>query len=278
MRRGMTSEAAIITVIVFAAVMILGIVIFNSLSGASKASFTDSECRASAMLTRAGDLSPICSVKPQNPIPLKCERNFVTVDEEVILNGEDVTKEYAGACPGGGTGCIGEEALAKEMERCWRMFMEGEQAVFQQLEIDEWSLKSETNARVCFVCSEVTLEEGAPQFGEYVRAMASKKNITYYEYFTSPRAYCDPRIKEPTCWEGMAKSGEVTDWVGGNKFDKIEQDNLPAGAYAVVFMRRGMGTCEEKEITKELEAQAMTNTVQAVPAANISRHCGAVIV
>jgi hypothetical protein len=296
-RGNFSLEAAIAVIIVFGIVMVISIFVYKKLLDVGREEFTEKECQASLDLTRKFDLNPVCFVEAPNPVALKCPRSFMTVtDSKVVKNGDDVTEVYDRACPtregadmfdrqaSTPQACIAENVLAKSMASCWQLFYEGQVPVFQQLEIDEFSLKSDTFEKACYVCAEIDIQttNGAPNFRRYLQTQEYKKDLTYFEYITSNSAYCDPELRKGglTCWEAIALNQDDSFWTQfWNKevHKPLEDWNLPKGKYAITFVRRGMGTCEKDNVA-EGEATALTFTVHAIPVEKVSQFCDMVVI
>jgi hypothetical protein len=229
------------------------------LHAATRNEFTEAQCRSSLLLTRAADkayVGPACHFKSESAVPLKCERALFSVDEKVTQHhlgkkDEDVTKQYDNEH-------LAESVVAEQMAACWKRFFEGQSAVFQQLDPATFDFISK-NQRACFVCAEIQLTKGAPDFGTYIRTAPYDDTQNFYQYFTSRKAYCDKSL-QPNCWEGIAKQRELV----------IKQDVLEQGKYAVVFMRQGMGGCSDKD---KGDASKLTHTVQVIPVDDVATLC-----
>lgn len=283
LKRGMTMEGALVTIAIFGIVLILLAIMYKTFYAVGQQEFTEKECQTSLLLTRAADVSPICKVEASTPVPIKCNRNFATVTEDsVSVNGKEMTSKYDATCPSGyaDQSCLAERVVAEEMRKCWALFFEGEQPVFQQMEKNELSITPDTNIRVCYVCAEVNLQSDVKDLRGYLKAQSIKGDRTYYDFFTNRKAHCDPKLRQPSCWEGIAEHPELqhANWLPDKKWPKLELGTLPKDqTYAVVFMRRGMGTCEDSKI-KEGEPAALTNTVQVIPAEKIAQYCSGVMI
>lgn len=270
MRKGFVADKWVVGLIVTALVAIILGVLLVKFSTSAKSQFTEEQCHTSLLMTRGVDkayLGAACYFKSENPIPLKCTRTFLSVDEKVTLaqgaKESDVTTKYNSAC-NEATSCLAENVVAKQMASCWKRFFEGQTPVFQQLDQNTFDAMGE-GKRACFVCAEITLENGAPHFDAYIHNQAYDSTQSFYQYFTSKKAYCS-KSYQGNCYEGVANaSGRPP----------IEHKGLPAGTYAIVFMREGMGKCSPD---KPIDQTSLTHTVQAVPAADVPAACDTVIV
>ena len=294
--------AAIGVLIIAGIVMIISIFVYKKVLDVGREEFTEKECQASLELTRMFELSPVCFVKSPNPIALHCSRSFITVkNDQVIKNGEELTDSYDATCPEkiadttaskSSQACIAENVIAKSMAGCWNTFFEGQVPVFQQFETDEFDiLEPDTTTKACYICAEIDIQTslGAPQYYNYLKNAEHKKGLTYYEYFTSETAFCDPDIRKahPSCWEGIQLNQDTTFWqdfwAGVGKGEpaagpQIADLRLKQGKYAVAFVRRGMGTCEDKKTAKGDPDAALTLTVQLIPVEKVSAFCNMVVV
>jgi hypothetical protein len=263
-RKALVMNTWLLLLIATALTVVVIALLIPKFQAATRTQYTDVQCRSSLLLTRGVDKAyagPACHFKVESPIALKCERTFFTVDEKATqhyLNKDDidVTKQYDEKN-------LAESVVAEQMALCWKMFFEGQSPVFQQLDETNFDFLGK-NKRACFVCSEIELKKGAPDFGVYIRANAVDETQNYYQYFTSNKAFCDKSL-QPNCWEGIAKQ----------RTQPIEQASLSRGSYAVVFMRQGMGACTAKD---KGDASKLTHTVQVVPAEDVAMQCDAVIV
>jgi hypothetical protein len=277
MRKGNLVASGILTAIIFLVAAIVILIIYNLLFTFTKSEFSQKECQTSLLLTRNLDArgNLFCVATVDNPIPLKCSRRFLSIRDDGPSESIGMYHAYDAHCPTGLTdtdgNCAAQNAVADEMAYCWQTFYEGEQRVFQQMEINSLKLfSSKDDATACFVCSEVTLKTqvDVTQFTEYLQRAKMDSGKTYYEYFNSRKAWCAQEyMEEDACWTGYGKS------------KGIEQDTLKTGQkYAVVFIRRGMASCDnEVEADTTLTTQHLTNTVQIIPAADIAKHCNMVI-
>lgn len=235
-RRGTSFMTALITLIVFIAVFLVIALFMTDTLFSSKRSFSDKECQASLMWTRAVDkpLALAC-VKPiDNPTPIKCSRQFLTVGRDTVLDttvrdtafsrgDRNVTRTYLamdlateGTARTADPQAIPKRVLAQELQHCWSLFLEGETVVFQQVD-QTWDI--ENNERACFICSEVTLTTPVNDFKAYLKGtempltgkrLAEATPITYYDFIAgNPKAYCNPQRErfgessDPplSCWE-----------------------------------------------------------------------------
>ena len=276
-RKGDVSmHGAMLTVIIFGIIMIVLILLYNMLFALSKQQFTKEECQASLLLTRAADINKnaMCVAPVDNPIPLKCTRKFITVQTDGVKEDKGLS-DYDYSCPAGfqSRSCVGHAVIAQEIAACWDLFFTGEQIVFQQMEkkTGDWSLGEWGKETACFVCSEVTLrtDEDVQRFSEYAKLARWDENATYYDHFNTPKAWCAKAYLDETqaCWDSYAAEQEPV----------IDQDTFKKGEkYAIVFIRRGMDSCNPTE--GERTESGVTFTVQAVPADKVSAYCDLVMV
>ena len=284
-RKAITTEAALITVIVFSMVMVIAAVLAAALFSVGKSQFTEAQCRASLLLTRAVDKPQWCAVKIDNPVPIQCNRDFVTATKTTVTrDGKDVTTAYTALCPApdGTASCLSANVVAEEMRTCWREFFEGDTPVLQQLEVNDFNIFKSSNQRACFVCAEVTLkDDDVADLNKYLKGQkitVANQQVSYYDYLTSPKAYCNPAMKKTekpdpnapsvaNCYEGIAQQG--------GDYPNIDHKTLPAGTYAVVFMRQGVTSCTGTTLPAESK---ITQTVQVIPAKDIAAQCDLVTV
>jgi len=294
-KKGASLDQAFVGIIIFGIVMIVIILVSKEIFIISRTQVDEKACQTSLLLSKLPDLSPICSIQVDVPSPLQCPRTHLVIDDAVIIkNGKEVTQLYAANCPDNTQNCLAKNALAEEMRSCWSLFFKGEQVLFQKLEIDELGISRDTNARVCYVCSEMQLSTDIKDFKEYVEKTTmprqlkeQEKKLTYYQYLSNRKALCDQKLltpESPTCWEAIAQNingqngGRISTFFGQRVYKQIEQNNFENGAYAIIFMRRGMGTCENEKLSDGDDPYAVTNTVQVIPATEIAMHCPTVIV
>ena len=291
-RRGTSIESAIVTLVVFGAVFIIIALLYKSMLETGKKEFSDKECQASLLVTRIVDkpLSLACVKVADNPIPLKCQRHFLSVDATIVKDtggtkSDDITFKYDATCKESTASCLAANVLASEMRRCWTLFSEGQMPVFQQVD-KTWEIGN--NNRACFVCAEVTVA-GAPitGFTQYLKDTPVPKSgrvtsdIKYFDFLAgNPKALCGPtRDKlEGSCWESFKESFDPA-WYNTflrlGAIPAVDQETLAPGTYAVVFMREGM---ESAACEKEGESDyTPTLTVQAIPAARIAEYCPVVL-
>lgn len=289
MKKGMTLQSGIVWIVLFGIVVICLFLFYDKLFGVVDTKARESECQASLLLTqRVDEYQPWCVSEVQNPIPLKCARNFVTVDKEVTKNGESA--DYDDACPDGSNSCLAKNALAEEMRSCWKLFFEGSQMVFQQMEVDEYKVFMERDYKqICYICSEITLKTAAGNLTEYMMEKEFRDEQTYYDYLTHKSAICDENLIDKSAYLGLVSSPHATCWdavASGYEMDasarvlysrpNIRPDNVVPGKYAVVFARRGMGSCQAEEEGAILH-RFVTNTVQIVPVDKLTQVCDGVI-
>jgi hypothetical protein len=210
-----------------------------------------------------------CVHVTDNIVPMQCGRNFITVTEDkVVKNGEEATSSYAKRCPQESQGeCLAKNVVAREMQACWRQFLEGKEVPFRSMEKNTFTSVF-TNARedtACFVCSEITLRTDADvaQLKEYLEHMRLQgRNDTYFEYLKdSP--YCETQYSDSnSCWERYAAK------------NSIDQERLIKGkTYAVTLIRHSLDTCKNDRDP----GKAPTLTVQVIPADEIKKYCTGVL-
>jgi hypothetical protein len=315
-RKGVSLEAVLVTVAVFVVVAVVMIFVYKKLFDVGREEFTEAQCQASLDLTRKFELSPVCIVTAPNPVAIHCGRDFITIeDEKVVKNGDDATKRYDAACPDKpvfeskdreSMGCVAENVIAESMRQCWQQFYEGEVPVFQQYEYDKASMTNlakslggEKEIRGCFVCAEIDVKKtgGVSHYGQYLRTAEFRKGkemITYFDYFTSKKAYCDPELitrasGTDSCFEAIAFNQEKdgVQWSVAWGWPPVRREyvadapldewRLAPGKYAVTFVRRGMMTCDSQD-AEEGQNTPLTLTVQLVPAERVPQFCNMVFV
>ncbi|HIH24707.1 TPA: hypothetical protein HA251_06765 [Candidatus Woesearchaeota archaeon] len=250
--------------------------------------------------------SPACFMGTPDVIPLMCNRNFIAVSPTAaVVNGKEVTKLYDASCPapgfqsaGGSYGqdtlseteikeraknaqktlqkpqpsaqnvCLQNNVLADEMARCWRTFFNGEQIVLQQLDIPAKNFFTKKDKNIaCYICSEVTLKDAdVKDLIPYLQNKPTSDGKTsYYDLLANnTKAWCDPDLarEHGSCWDAMQHDDD-----DGNDHVAVPYTVLPKNRkYAVVFLRRGLGSCDnEKDADTTFTNQYLTNTVQVVP-------------
>jgi hypothetical protein len=278
-RKGVGLEGAIITLVVFGAVFLILTLGYLGLFDSSKRVFSDKECQASLLLTRAVDskISVACMKPVDNPVPIKCARHFFTVTDNTVVDtsgkkAKDVSATYA--CSDGSASCLASHLVAEEMRRCWTMFGEGEYPAFQQVDqLFDWN----NNNRACFICGEVTIKtkQDVTKFKEYLQntpipGTGADRKMYFDVLAGNPKAICPPELeKDGTCWEAMANLDDLP----------IDQETLRTGqTYAIAFVRRGLSRAAEDGTCSITDTQKYpTLTVQAIPADDIPKQCGTVL-
>jgi hypothetical protein len=274
--------------IIFVVVVIVLLILYQQIFAVSKTEFDVKECQASLLLTRAVDTAQTntvsCMFKTDNPAPIKCDRQFITIGDETIMqDGKEVTGLYSKACDGE-PGCMAKRVVAERMAKCWEQFFNGEQVVLQQVEGSAWSLfNTGALASSCFVCAELSYEGTgtitSEDFTTYLKE-TSYKDGTYYSHLAeNKKAWCDTVYMEQlgadTCWDVVREGNGLA-------------TPITKGSYAVVYMRRGMGACEESgasgvtvsygDAGPKVQTQTLTNTVQFMPIDKVPTACKVVLV
>jgi hypothetical protein len=266
MKKGVSLETAMITLAIFAIVAFSLFFFYRDLFQKTEGQYTRFECQSSLLTAQAVDKAqPHCITEITNPVPLSCNRNFLTIDEDKIIKNAEETF-YDPTCPSGGQTCLAKNAIAEEMASCWATFFEGEKIVFQQLESKQETLLGTNTA--CFVCGEFTLrtKEDIHEFKDHLKSMKRSNGQSYFDYL-SEHTYCDEEYLEgTTCWEGVAKRSS----------SPIDTSYYKSGeSYAVVFMRIGVAACDGPEDKDDLDPP--TFSVQVIPTKNLLQHCNMVI-
>ncbi|MBR9700260.1 hypothetical protein GOV11_00135 [Candidatus Woesearchaeota archaeon] len=253
-------EAALVAIVLMGVAVIFLALTYKSLFTLAEDEFSEKECQTSLMLTKnLKDLTTISCIQPAPNLALKCSRKFVTVEEdEAFRERKSITNKYDKECPEGyskkDNECLAESVMAEELAKCWMIFFEGEISVFQQLEKNALNVFAHKNsARVCFICSEVTLKDDSiDDFQDYLERKQFNTELTYFDFIAKNQdAYCDEdlvsnqKIDGDSCWEGIA-SGYEPKWIDRalKKRLEIETGELKEGKYAITFIRRGMSTCD----------------------------------
>ncbi len=271
--------------VLFSAVFIIIVILVKSFLGASSTELDVNKCQSSLLLTKGvSSLRPHCSVGSLTPFNLECTRSFIEINAGVVKkNGKDITKNYDPTCKDNSNSCITENVIASEMALCWKTFFEGKQQVMQQLEQAAFLkfLNRKDHVNACFIFSEITITDNRPDIKDYLQYKMMKNNISYYDYFAkSPGAWCENEYRDKfqtTCWDGM-RSGNDTSAAGSFFGYSTTKPSLigplKSGVYAVVFVRKGVGSCAGASENGE---STLTNTVQLIPSEKVVDYCDVVM-
>jgi hypothetical protein len=292
-RRGVSTESAIVLLAVFAIVFLILVIAYKQLFGELKDEFTERECQLSLLATKAVDSAqPACMLKVTNPVPLKCNRDFTLVtDDEVRINGRDVTASVSDTCPSGVGDCRAHRTVAQSMQRCWQLMLEGKQPILQQTEINEANFFAKTDkVRACFICDEITLQTSTDveEFVAYLK-VEKYRDGTFYSYLAQNDAWCDPDFKQQeytskgmTCWDVLGTGVEKAfgrDWLSPDSANITPTTLAKGKTYAITFVRRGLSSCEGKSSQdSDYIHPYLTFGVYPIPVEKLNDACQTVIV
>jgi hypothetical protein len=289
MRRGALELSMLGMTILTMAAAVVGVIILTVIMLSGEERFTEEQCRISLIGSNTDVRGPMCTELVPSPIPIACNRDYYLIDKgKVLVNGRDATTSFTARCNDGTASCLPYRVLAEAERRCMRQFMGGDTVVFQKLEMNSFSgtfvditklsfLGGKT-PNACFVCAEFLTNDGAlTGYAQYKKdtPMQDHKD-TYYLYLNS-QTYCSQKyLTGGACSEEYAcvREGEDSE---GNKVT-IEQATKTIDAkrpYAVVFIREGFTTCDNKNPG---DKDHPTLTTQVIPLDQIAMHCDTVLV
>lgn len=312
-RRGADLSGTLVRLVIFAVVFLVLLLLVKEFLTVGKSAVSEKQFQTALLLTKAiSPPSAACVMGTPDVVPLPTIRRFISVDPtRVTVDGKEVTKLYDASCPTQGVQTIGgysddglseeeikarakdapasvvkpqpsatnvclqKNVLAEEMGRCWKMFFNGEQVVLQQMDIPaKYYFTSKDGVFACYICGEVTLK-GADvnDLIPYLqnKPMGSSK-ASYYDYLAkNPKAWCDPDLQKEygTCWDGIRQDDY-------KEHQPLPYTSLPKdNKYAVVFIRRGLGSCDNtrEQDTTVFTHQHLTNSVHVVPIELLPKVC-----
>jgi len=299
MKKGMAVSNAMVVVAVAVISLIIISIVFINIFSASKDTFTDAQCRASLELSSSINDKVVGGrycVLGTVAFPLQCTRKFFTVlndggkPDVKDKNFDSVKNKYEVSCPATGkydstNGCLPENVFAQQMTSCWDLFFRGEVPVLHQAEVNNlpgWvPYFNGGDTRACYVCAEIAYEGGRNfNLSEYIRHAMYNNEETFYQHLTNPSAFCDDGLlnafaakypnKPKNCWEALAAASDTKKW------SSIDIGNIQSGkSYSVIFMRRGMSSCDSD--TDKTGDSLISMAVQVVPSDNINKYCSVVV-
>jgi hypothetical protein len=225
-----------------------------------------------------------CTAPGAQPLPAVQAKGVTTADE-ATARAEKAAKSLQKPQPSATNVCLPKNVVAEEMSACWNTFFKGEQVVLQMTDVAGWKLWSAKDYKyACFICGEITIkaDKGLDGVVDYMKAKERSNGQSYYQFIANDsQAWCDPNFADKgklTCWDGIRTGYDTSVWGYASNHPAISMDPLKKDTkYAVVFIRRGLGSCTDKETDTSASHQHLTNTVQLIPADQIGQVCDVVV-